>query len=83
MKRHIGILAVGIALSAGAVSAELHRSAVANSVPSIAVAPAAAQQSLLKQPITNASKISITATRPTIKGAGGGENEGESEGTAD
>jgi len=81
MKRHIGILAIGIALSAGAVSAELHRSAVANSVPSIAVAPAAAQQSLLKQPIPNASKISITATRPTI--TGGGENEGESEGTDD
>jgi len=83
MKRHIGILALGIALSAGAVSAELHRSAVANSVPSIIVATATSPQSLLKQPITNASKISTPATRPTIKGAGGGEYEGESEGTDD
>jgi hypothetical protein len=75
MKRHIGILAIGIALSAVAVSAEVHRSAVSHSVPSLSGTTAIASQSSLKEPITTTSTVSITPTRPTIKGGAGNEGE--------
>lgn len=75
MKLQIGILAIGIALSAGAVSAELHRSALSQSAPSLSVAPIAGTQSSIQKPIASGSKISINRTRPSINN--GANNEGQ------
>jgi hypothetical protein len=75
MKLQAGLLAIGIAMSAGAVTAELHRSALSHSAPSLSGAPIAGTQSSLKKPITNGSKISNNTTRPSI--TGGASSEGE------
>jgi len=71
MKLQITLLAVGIAVSAGAVGAELNRAAnVASPLPSSSTT-IVASQSALQQPITTTSKVSITGARPAIKGGSG------------
>ena len=71
MKLQVFILAIGVAVSAGAVSAELHRAATVAAVTQVAGAPIAASQSALQQPLTTSSKITISGARPTIKGGSG------------
>ena len=68
MKLQVALLAVGIAVSAGAVGAEFHRAANVASVTQISGATTVASQSSLKQTITASSKVSISTSKPTIKG---------------
>ena len=68
MKLQVALLAVGIAVSAGAVGAEFNRAANVASATSITSTTTVAAQSSLQQPITSTSKVSISNTKPTIKG---------------
>jgi hypothetical protein len=71
MKLQVLILAIGVAVSAGAVGAELHRAASVATVTQVTGAPITASQSALQQPLTSSSKITISGARPTIKGGSG------------
>ena len=71
MKLQVSILVIGIALSAGSVSAELHRSASVASATQTAGTTTVASQSSLKQSITTTSKVSLSGVRPSIKGGSG------------
>jgi|GEM_PF-3247529 hypothetical protein len=68
MKLQIALLAVGVAVSAGAVGAELNRAAnVASPMPSSSTSVVASHASL-QQPITSTSKVTLTSLRPSVKG---------------
>lgn len=71
MKLQVFILAIGVALSAGAVGAELHRAANLATVSGVVGNPIAASQSALQQPLTTSSQITLSGVRPTIKGGSG------------
>ena len=71
MKLQVFILAIGIAVSAGAVGAELHRAASVATIAQVTGTPITASQSGLQQPLTTSSKITITGGRPAIKGGSG------------
>lgn len=71
MKLQILILAVGVAVSAGAVGAELHRAGSAAAVIQPVGSTTAATASSPRQPLTSSSKISFSSVRPTLKGGSG------------
>ena len=71
MKLHVLVLAFGVAVSAGAVSAELHRASASATVIQPVGATIASTQSSPQQPITSTSKISISSVRSTIEGGSG------------
>ena len=71
MKLQVFILAIGVAVSAGAVGAELHRAASVAAVSGVSATPITASQSALQQPLTSTSKITISGARPAIKGGSG------------
>jgi len=71
MKLQILILAVGVAVSAGAVGAELHRAGSAAAVIQPVGSTIATTQSSPRQPLTSSSKISFSGVRPAIKGGSG------------
>lgn len=74
MKLQIFILAIGVAASAGAVSAELHRAASTTSVVQTATAPIAAAQSALKQSVSTTPSTLSIGVKPSIKGGVGGDD---------
>ncbi len=72
MKLQVFILAIGVALSAGAVSAEMHRAASVTSIVQTGGSTIAVAQTPLQQPaVTPKSKISISGARPSVKGGSG------------
>ena len=68
MKLQVTLLVVGIAVSAGAVGAEFNRAANVASITQLSGATTVASQSSLNQSITSTSKVTISSTKPSIKG---------------
>lgn len=91
MKLQILILAVGVAVSAGAVTAELNRvpsSSPATQITSTQVAisqssptrsttstPISVPQTAPAQPITKVSAVLLSGAKPSIVGISSGEND--------
>ena len=71
MKLQVTLLAVGIALSAGAVGIELNRSANVTSITQPATGAISASQSSLKQSATSSQASTLSSSRPIIKGGSG------------
>ena len=71
MKLQVSLLVVGVALSVGSVSAELHRSAILASATQSTGTTIVTSQSSLKQSVTTPSKTTVTVVRPSVKGGSG------------
>jgi hypothetical protein len=71
MKLQITLLAVGIAISAGAVGAEFNRAANVAAPQTSSNTTVVASQSSFQQPITSNSKVTLSGLRPAIKGGSG------------
>lgn len=71
MKLQIFILAFGIAISAGAVGAEVHRAASVSTVSQVVGTQAAVTQPSLKQAAKAGPKVAVSTVRPAIKGGSG------------
>ena len=74
MKLQIFILAIGIAVSAGAVEAELNRASHSAITTQTVSAPISASQTSLKQTITPAAPALLTGAKPSIKGGLSGDD---------